>query len=176
MSDSQKRFTVGQVANTHGVRGELKIWPQTDFPDVRFAKGSELLLVHPEGLAEEKLRVERSRDQKNVYIVKFQGLDDINAVLPYKGWAVKVEADQRAKLEPDEYYYRDIIGATVNLEDGSTFGVVEDILKPGANDVWVVKRPQGKPVLLPVIDEVVLNVDIAAKTITIDLMEGLVDD
>ncbi|GAB2701938.1 ribosome maturation factor RimM [Paenibacillus thermoaerophilus] len=176
MPDPRRRLTVGQVINTHGIRGELKIWPQTDFPDVRFAKGSQLLLVHPEGRAEEPVRVERSRGQKNVYIVKFDAFDNINEVERFKGWAVKVEDEQRVPLQPGEYYFRDIIGCDVLLEDGSSLGVVEDILRPGANDVWVVKRPKGKPALLPVIDEVVLNVDVASRTITVRLMEGLIDD
>lgn len=175
MSDMMGRLTVGQVANTHGIRGEIKVWPQTDFADVRFAKGSKLLLSHPDGGEERVVVVERSRDQKNVFIVKLEGINDINEAVRYKGWALKVGDDQRVPLQKDEFYYRDIIGCTVVEEDGKVLGVIDDILRPGANDVWVVNRPEGSPVLLPYIDDVVLSVNVPARTVTVRLMEGMLD-
>jgi 16S rRNA processing protein RimM len=88
---------------------------------------------------------------------------------------LKVRASDLLELEDDQYYYHEIIGCSVVTEDGETLGTVTDILTPGANDVWVVTRPEGKPVLLPVIDDVVLKVDVAAKQILVYIMEGLID-
>lgn len=173
MSD-QQLLNVGKIVNTHGVRGEIKVWPQTDFPDVRFRAGNKLLLVNPEA-AGQPLTVEvvSAREQKNMFVVRLKGWDDINLVEKYKGWELKVEADDRVPLEADEYYLSDIIGCTVVTEEGETLGVIKEILSPGANDVWVVKRPKGADLLLPFIDEVVKEVDVAARSVKVHLMEGL---
>jgi 16S rRNA processing protein RimM len=88
---------------------------------------------------------------------------------------IKVSASDLLELEDDQYYYHEIIGCNVVTEEGETLGTITDILTPGANDVWVVTRPLGKPILLPVIDDVILKVDIAAKQIQVYIMEGLID-
>ncbi len=167
-------LNVGKIVNTHGVRGELRVWPQTDFPEVRFKSGSRLLMVPPDGAGDSvPVFIQSSREQKNLQIVKLQGYDNINDVERYKGWELKVSAENRVPLEEGEYYVRDIVGCEVVSEEGEALGVVTDVLSPGANDVWVVKRPKGKELLLPVIDDVVLDVDVAAKRVKVHLMEGL---
>lgn len=166
-------LNVGKIVNTHGIRGELRIWPQTDFPEVRFQSGSRLLMVSPEGGEPVPVLVQSARGQKNVYILKLKGFDNINDVERFKGWALKVADEDRVPLTEGEYYVRDIVGCAVVSEEGESLGVIADVLSPGANDVWVVKRPKGKELLLPVIDEVVLDVDIAAKRVKVHIMEGL---
>lgn len=170
---SDKLFTVGVVANTHGIRGELKVVPHTDFAEERFAEKSRLILQHPDHGQTVSVTVERSRSQKNVYMVKFAEFNNINEVEKFKGWHIKITEDQREQLEEDEYYYSDIIGCQVVTDEGTELGVIREILAPGANHVWVVKRPKGTDVLLPVIDEVILKVDVANKVVTVHLMEGL---
>lgn len=172
---SGKLFNVGKIVNTHGIRGELKVVPQTDFPDIRFRKGSRLVLTDAEMTTRVPVIVESGRPQKNVYLVKFSGLDDINQVEKYKGWMLKVTEEDLVELEEGEYYYHQIIGCTVQTEEGEVLGTIGEILSPGANDVWVVNRPQGKPVLVPVIDDVLINVDVAGKRVTIRVMEGMMD-
>ncbi|MEK0316065.1 ribosome maturation factor RimM [Cohnella sp. 56] len=173
MSD-QQLLNVGKIVNTHGVRGEIKVWPQTDFPDVRFRAGSRLLLVNPEaGGQPVEVEVVGAREQKNMFVVRIKGWDDINQVEKYKGWELKVEAENRVELEADEYYLSDIVGCEVVTEEGETLGHIKEILSPGANDVWVVKRPKGSDLLLPFIDEVVKEVDVAARKVKVHLMEGL---
>lgn len=170
----QQLLNVGKIVNTHGVRGEIKVWPQTDFPDVRFRAGSKLLLVNPEaGGQPAEVEVVSAREQKNMFVVRLKGWDDINQVEKYKGWELKVEAEARVELEEDEYYLSDIIGCAVFTEEGEELGFVKEILSPGANDVWVVKRPKGGDLLLPYIDEVVKEVDVAARKVKVHLMEGL---
>ncbi|TVY08792.1 ribosome maturation factor RimM [Paenibacillus cremeus] len=172
---SEKLFTVGKIVNTHGIRGELKIVPQTDFPEERFTKGSKLVFFDPEKQTTMPVLVEAGRLHKKMYIVKFQGFGDINEVEKYKGWLLKVEEKYLSDLYEDEFYYHEIIGCKVETESGEKLGTITEILSPGANDVWVVERPVGKPLLLPYIDEVVLEVDIEQKKVVVELMEGLLD-
>lgn len=175
---SEKYYTVGDIVNTHGIRGELKILPKTDFPDVRFDRGSVLYIVPPQAsrpVAE--VKVERARPQKNVYILKLEGFDSINDVEKWKGASLKITDSQLLELPEDEYYYHQIAGCRVVTEDQIELGTVTEILAPGANDVWVVTPDagKGKPFMLPVIDEVVLDVDVERKRITVHLLEGLLE-
>jgi 16S rRNA processing protein RimM len=172
MSD-ERLLNIGKIVNTHGIKGELKIYPQTDFPEVRFQPGSKLLMVPPESGETIAIEVVAAREQKTMYIVKIKGFDNINQVEKYKGWELKVTESERVPLSEGEYYFRDIIGCEVITEEGETLGTVKDILSPGANDVWVVKMAKGKELLLPVIDDVVLDVDVASRKIKVHLMEGL---
>lgn len=171
----QQWFNVGVVTGTHGIRGELKIFSRTDFPEERFAKGSELTLVSPDGRQTVPVRVASARPHKNVYIVRFTDFQNINEVEKYRGWSVKIRPDQLLELPEHEFYFHEIIGSTVVTEDGETIGTVTEILQPGANDVWVVRRKGKPPAYLPYIGDVVLDVDPAAKRVTIRLMEGLID-
>lgn len=171
---SEHWLSVGRLVNTHGIRGEVKVLPSTDFPDERFAPGSHLTLHAPDSSETVEVEVASAREHKGMYIVKLRGFDNINEVLPYKGWQIKVPVSQRIPLEEGEFYFYEIIGCTVVTEEGEELGRISEILRPGANDVWVVERPQGRPVLIPYIDDVVRDVDVAAKRVTIHLMEGLI--
>ena len=169
-------YTVGKIVNTHGLRGELKVLSQTDFAEERFARGSKLLMMDEAGGHAQEITISSSREHKNVYIVKLEGFNDINQVERFKGYLLKISEEQQGKLEEGEYYYHQIIGCRVVTEDGEELGQISEILSPGANDVWVVDRPKGKgnAILLPVIDEVVLDVNVADKMVKVRLMEGLV--
>ncbi|OXS52592.1 ribosome maturation factor RimM [Cohnella sp. CIP 111063] len=166
-------LNVGKIVNTHGIKGELKVWPQTDFPEVRFKAGNRLLMIPPEAGNPITVEIVSAREQKKMYVVKIKGFDNINDVEKYKGWELKVPEEDRVPLEEGEYYVRDIVGCEVFTEEGELLGTVTDTLSPGANDIWVVKMPKGKELLLPVIDDVVLDVDVAARKIKVHLMEGL---
>ena len=166
-------LNVGTIVNTHGIRGEIKVKSHTDFPEVRFGAGSRLTLLPPDGNVPFEVEVQRARLHKNMYVVKLKGFDNINDVEKFKGGKLVVRDDDRVPLEEGQYYVRDIVGCTVVTDDGRQLGVIRDVLSPGANDVWVVKRPKGRDVLLPVIDEVVLDVDVARRTVKVHVMEGL---
>ncbi len=165
-------YTVGKLVNTHGIKGDVKILPSTDFPDVRFAPGSRLTLLDPGSSASLEVEIVSSREQKGMYVLKLKGYDNINDVERYKGWTVR--AFDSVELEEGEYYYRDIVGCRAVTDEGEELGSIIEILSPGANDVWVVERANGKQLLLPVIDEVILDVNVQDKTVTVHLMEGLV--
>lgn len=171
-----KWFTVGKVVNTHGIRGELKVLSQTDFADVRFAAGKKLIMLNEESGATLEVKIISSRAHKNVYILKLEGFDDINIVEKYKGWVLKVSESELVPLDEGEYYYHEIIGCSVVTEEGEELGTISEILSPGANDVWVVDRPKakGKQLLLPVIDDVLVKVNVKEKLVTVRLMEGLI--
>jgi 16S rRNA processing protein RimM len=170
----QQWLSVGKVVNTHGIRGELKVLSQTDFIEERFAPGSKLTLLNPEMTQQIQVVVQSSRLHKEMIIAKLKGYDNINDVEKYKGWSLKVTKDNLIDLEEGEYYQHQIIGCRVVTDEGEELGVITEILVPGANDVWVVEQSKGKQVLIPVIDDVLLNVDVANKLVTVRLMEGLI--
>lgn len=170
---SEKLVTVGRIVNSHGIRGELKVVPETDFPE-RFDKGNALIIVDSQN-KQTPVTVQTSRLHKNMFILQFDQFSNINDVEKFKGSLLKIEAKDQQPLEEGEYYYHEIIGCKVVTEEGQELGLVSEVLTPGANDVWVVSLTKGKQLLLPVIDDVILDVDIANKTIRIHLMEGLME-
>lgn len=168
-------LSVAKIVNTHGIRGEIKVVPQTDFPEERFAEGSRLTLFPPESMnqAPFTVTVQKARPQKNTYIVQLAGFQNINQVEKWKGGMLKISRDQLVDLGEDEYYYHEIIGCRVFDEDGIDVGEITDILAPGANDVWVATGEDGRELLIPVIDDVLLRVDIERKQVHICIMEGM---
>ncbi len=164
-------FRVGVIANTHGIRGEVKIFPTTD--DVkRFDYLKEAYI----DAGKEKIKVELSnvRYFKNLVIVKFKGIDNINDIERYKGKDLLVTRENALPLEEGEYYLADIIGANVYTEDGNLFGSLEDVIETGANLVYSVQH-EGKEVLLPVIDDCVKEVNVEEKKVIVHIMKGLLD-
>lgn len=170
----KKLFQVAKIVNTHGIRGDLKIVPTTDFEEIRFAKGSRLWLQHPELAQPMELVVKSARPHKGTYIIAFEGYSNINEVEKYKGGTLNVSSEQLLELEENEFYIHEIVGCLVITEDEEELGTVKDVLTTGANDVWVVKGKSGKDILIPYIEEVVLDVDVEQKRIKIHLMEGLI--
>mgnify|MGYP001302553682 FL=1 len=172
-----EHIRVAQIVNTHGVRGEVRVRSLTDFPDVRFAPGKQLLLkptTKPGGQVRTVV-VERSRPHKQWWLLKFADFDSLNAVEPFKGSELWAPADEALPLAEGEYLFRDIIGCRVWTTDGRDIGVVQNILRPGANDVWVVRDGQ-KEYLIPYIDDVVRRIDVTARRIVIYPMPGLLED
>lgn len=164
-------YNVGKIVNTHGVRGEVRVLATTDFIDERFNPGQMLYLQQTgQPLA---LEIETARQHKGMILVKFVGYDNINDVQAFRDHELMVSADDQQELEDGQYYYHQIIGLTVQTLDGTKLGTIKEILSPGANDVWVVQRPNAKDLLLPVIDDVVKNVDLDRGIVEVELMEGL---
>ncbi|OYD06457.1 ribosome maturation factor RimM [Paludifilum halophilum] len=167
-------LTVGHIAGTHGIRGGVRVIPRTDFPEVRFAPESQVFLSHPDHEEMLSLTVEDARPHKKGLLVRFQEWTDIDQVEPYKGGTLVVDpADRVEPEEEDAFYLYEIMGCEAVTTDGRTLGVVTDILQPGANDVWVVEKPEGGELLIPFIEDVVKEVDVSAKRVRIQWMEGL---
>lgn len=171
MDERDSMLRVGIYVNTHGVRGEIKLLPTTDDPE-RFTKGLPLFLDTPKQLI--PVTVSSVKYFKNQVILGFEGITNINDIERYKGCDVLVSRENAIPLEEGEYYVADLLGCEVTEEDGKPVGTLTDVFKTGANDVYVVKTPAGKELLLPVIPACVKKVDIEAKRVTVYLMPGLV--
>lgn len=162
---------VGAISSTHGIRGEVKVFPTTD--DVkRFKKLKEVIL--DTGKEHIPLEIEGVKFFKQFAILKFKGIDNINDIEKYKGKSLLVTRENAVRLGKDEYFIADMIGMKVVKEDGEEFGVLEDVLQTGANDVYEIQTEEHGLVLLPAIKECVLNVDMNERIITIHLMDGLI--
>jgi 16S rRNA processing protein RimM len=168
-----KWFNVGKIVNTHGVKGEVRVISRTDFPEERYKVGNTLYIWQEKGTEPLVVNVTSHRQHKSFDLLTFEGYNNVNEVEQLKGSLLKVPEEQLGELPEGEYYYHEIIGCTVVTEDGETIGTIKEILSPGANDVWVIKQPKGQDVLIPYIDEVVLQVNIDEKLVTIQVMEGL---
>ncbi len=165
----EDHFRVGVIAGTHGIRGEVKVYPTTEDP-ARFRWLKETIL--DTGGEKKTLTVASARFSNKFVILKFEGLDSINDVEPYKGMDLLVTREHAIPLEEGEYYIADIIGAEVVTDDGREFGRLKDVLQTGANDVYIVEH-EGREVLLPVIPDCVLNRDLEKKLVTVHILDGL---
>lgn len=171
-AEMNKELRVGVIVKTHGIRGEVKVYPTTDSPE-RFDDIETVKLR--QGKRVNELRIEKVRYQKNLVLVKFKGIDDINDVEQYKGAELWIDREDGAELSEGEYYIADIIGIDVVTEDGTKLGAVKDVLETGANDVYIVGRQGGRDLLIPAIKECILNVDIEENVMTVHLLDGLLD-
>jgi 16S rRNA processing protein RimM len=164
---------VGVISNTHGIRGEVKVFPTTD--DVnRFKELKQVIL--DTGKEHMNLEIESVKFFKQMAILKFKGMDNINDIEKYKGKDLLVTRDNAVQLEEDEYFIYDIIGAKVINEEEQELGELVEVMQTGANDVYVVKLLDGKEILIPVIKDCVLEVDTDNKIVQVHLMPGLLDD
>ncbi len=163
---------VGVISSTHGVKGEVKVYPTTD--DVNRFKTLKKVILDT-GREHMELEIQSVKFFKNMAILKFKGYDSIDDIEKYKGKDLLVTRDQAVKLGPDENFIADLIGLTVVTEDREEFGILTDVIKTGANDVYEVKTKSGKEVLLPAIKECVLSVDLETGIVKVHIMDGLLD-
>lgn len=171
IDEMEDLFRVGVIANTHGIKGEVKVFPTTDDPQ-RYRSLKEVLL--DTGKEKLPLKIQSVRFFKNLVIVKFKGIDNINDIEKYKGMDLFVTRENAVPLAEDEYYIADIIGAEVCTEDGAFFGTLKDVMETGANLVYVVEH-EGKEVLLPVIADCVKEISPEEKRVVVHIMKGLLD-
>lgn len=171
----EELYQVGAITQTHGIKGEVKVFPLTD--DISRFKNMKNLLLDggKEGYIE--LEVENVRQQKNLVILKFKGIDNINDIEKYKGKGLYVTKDNRVKLKADEYFIADLIGCEVYTDENpdEKFGEISDVMETGANDVYDIELTTGGNVLLPAIKECILKVDVEARRVDIHLLKGLMD-
>lgn len=161
---------VGVITQTHGIRGEVKVFPTTD--DVnRFKKLKEVILETEK--ERQTVEIEGVKFFKQFVILKFRNFDSINDMEKYKRARLLVPREKAVKLKKDEYFVADLIGMRVITEDGTPFGTLKNVLETGANDVYVVEMADGKEALLPAIRECVLKIDMDEAEITVHIMDGL---
>lgn len=164
---------VGVISSTHGVRGEVKVFPTTDDPE-RFRLLKKVLL--DTGKEHLELEITGVKFFKNQVILKFRGYDNINDIEQYKGMDLLVSREDAVPLEENENFIVDLIDMVVAADDGRTLGTLVDVLQTGANDVYVVETPGKKEILLPAIRDCILDVNVEEKKMLVHVLEGLLDE
>lgn len=161
---------VGIITTTHGLRGEVKVFPTTDDAS-RFKKLKQVIL----DTGKEKLQLEIAgvRFFKNMVILRFQGLDDINEVQKFRQKGLYVRREDAVELAENEYFIADLIGLAVHTDEGEELGELVNVLQTGANDVYVVRTAEGEEVLVPAIRDCIREIGIEEGRMLIHLLPGL---
>ncbi len=166
----QEYLEIGQIVNTHGLKGYVKVVPLTD--DIhRFEELKKVFISFKKELIE--CKIQNVKYVKNMVSLKFEEFDDINDVERFKGSYLKIERKDAKKLPKNTYFIADLIGLNVYNQNEEKLGILEDIFKTGSNDVYVVRTDDGKQILLPAISKVIKNIDIENEKIIVDISQGV---
>ncbi|MBQ1801734.1 ribosome maturation factor RimM [Lachnobacterium bovis] len=164
------KLQVGVITSTHGIRGEVKVFPTTDDAQ-RFL---DLKTVYLDtGKEELELEIEKVKFFKNLVILKFKNYDNINDIEKYKKCPILVTREDAVELEENEYFIADLIGLDAVSDEGENLGKISDVLQTGANDVYVIKNKGVKDILVPAIEQCVREVNLEENRIVIHLLPGL---
>ncbi len=156
---------IGQIVNTHGIRGEIKLNPWTD--DINDILDLDVLYLKNGDV----MHIEQSKIHKNCVIIRFSEIPDMNTAERLKGTVLFTE---KTELPEGRYYIADLLGMQV-FENDVLLGKIQDVFATGANDVYDIKTPEGKSILIPVIENVILSVDVKTKRMEVSLPAGLLD-
>lgn len=164
---------VGVISSTHGIKGEVKVFPTTD--DVnRFKKLKKVIL--DAGKEKIDLEIESVKFFKQFAILKFKGIDNINDIEKYKGKDLLVSRENAVPLEENEFFICDLIDCMGYDEEGNEVGTLTEVLQTGANDVFVFKTAAGKEILVPYIEQCVISIDVANKKVVLHLLPGMMEE
>ena len=165
---NMEKIKIGKIVNVVGLKGEVKLY--------NYADGSDIYETVPAVFMEDKLlKIEKVREQKNVVILKLEGIDSREMAEAARGKELYITEEDLPQLPSGQFYVRDLIGMTVKEEDGSILGELTDVIQNTAQDIFEVAREDGKTVLIPKVDEFVLDIDGDNRVITVRLMEGMLD-
>jgi 16S rRNA processing protein RimM len=167
-----EEFQIGAITQTHGIKGEVKVFPTTDEP-ARFQKLKKVTLKTPKQTME--LEIAAVRFFKQYVILKFKGIDNINDVEKYKGATLWVPREQAIPLKKDEYFVADLLGLTAVTTKGEDLGIITDVLQTGANDVYVIEKENKDPLYVPAIKDCVKEVDVKEGRMRLQLLPGLLE-
>ena len=167
-----EEFQIGVITQTHGIKGEVKVFPTTD--DVKRFKRLEKVTIDS-GKKRFEAEIESVKFFKQFVILKFKGFNTIEDIQPYKQAKLLVDREHAVRLRKDEYFVADLIGTKVVSDEGTELGVMTDVIETGANDVYVVKNSEGEEILFPAIKDCVKEVDLENGVITLHVMDGLLD-
>jgi 16S rRNA processing protein RimM len=165
-------YAVGTVVKAIGIAGEVVVQPMTDFP-ARFRKLHSLWLG-PDSSSVSEARIEKAVVSPRGIRLKLKGIDDRNAAESIRGKILFVDEAHRAKLPEGEYFVHDVLGLAVREESGTDLGTIADVLRYPASDVYVVRGERGE-ILIPAVKEFVQSVDLPARTMTVRLIEGMME-
>lgn len=163
---------VGVITSPHGVHGEVKVFPTTDDPK-RFKKLKTVIM--DDGKKFTELEIESVKFFKNLVILKFKGLDNMNDVERYRQVKLFVTRENAVKLKKNEYFIADLIGMSVESDEGEELGAISDVLQTGANDVYIISKEHEPDLLVPAIKECILEVDVEQNHMVVHLLKGLRD-
>lgn len=167
----QQFFEIGQIVNTFGIKGMVKVVPYTD--DIqRFDKLKKVYLVSKK--EKKEYEVEEVKYQKNMVLIKFKGINSIEEAEELRNQYIQIPREDAINLEEGSYYIADLIGMKVITEEGENLGILEDIYNTGSNDIYVVKNELGKQLLLPAIQDVIKKIDLEEEKMIVHLIEGLI--
>lgn len=169
----QEFLEIGQIVNTHGLKGYLKIMPFTD--DVSIFDTLKTVYVMYKGNLV-NFNIEDVRYVKNMLHLKLENINDIDEAEKYKGCYLKIDRNNAKKLDKNTYFIVDLIGIDVYNMNNEKIGVLEDIIKTGSNDVYFVKCNDGKQILLPAISKAIKKIDIENNLIIVDVNQGVVNE
>ena len=167
----QSFFEIGQIVNTFGIKGFVKINPFTDDLE-RFEELKSVFVVKNKELIE--MQIEEVKYHKHLVLVKFKGIEDINMAEKYKGCYIKIKRENARKLPEGTYFIADLIGIKVYDEDGNLLGKVDDIYNNKSTDIYVIKDDLGKQILLPSTKEVIKQIDVDEERMVVHLIDGLI--
>lgn len=159
---------IGKIVNTHGIKGEVKVYPYTD--DIVHL--SKLKCIYLDATLQKKYKIMSSKIWKDMLILKMENIHSIEEAQALKGIDIYIEKEDISHLE-DTYYVEDLIGMNVIDENGKGIGKITYVFHTGANDVYEVKTLEQKEIYLPAIKDVIKEVDIKNKKVQIKMMEGL---
>ncbi len=169
---SKDYLIIGQITGTHGVRGEVKVFPLTDNTD-RFKNLKEVFLSDKSGSDFRKITCTGSKNVKNLVVLEFKEITDMNSAELLKGKYLNVGRENAVALPENSYFICDLIGIKAFDTSGELLGNLSEVITTGANDVYVIDRPGKKQLLLPAIKEVVKVVDLENQKIVVDILPGL---
>ena len=167
----QEYFEIGQIVNTFGIKGVVKVNYFTDDP-LEFEKLKTILVEKNKKLLE--FEIEEAKLHKNQVLLKLKGINDINEAEKYKGCYIKLSREKAKKLPENTYFIADLIGIEVFTDNGELLGKVDDIYNSGSADIYVIKNELGKQILLPGIKEVIKEIDVDNEKIIVHLIDGLI--
>ena len=165
-------FVIGRILKPQGVKGELRVFPTTDDP-LRYNKLDRVRTVFEDRRETLNQDIEGVKFAGQFVLVKFKGIDSIDAAEQLRGASIIIEDEQALPLEADEYYIRDLYDMRVATESGEYLGVIADVLETGANDVYVVRQENGGDILIPAVKQYVLAVDVESRTMKVRIVEGM---
>ena len=166
----EKFIKVGVITSTHGLRGEVKVYPTTDEP-ARFLDLEQVIL--DTGREERVLKLRSVKFFKKFVILGFEGMDRIEDVERLKGAELLIPREDAYELEEGEYFIPDLLGLKVVTDDARELGVIRDVIETGANNVYDVRSESGKSILIPAIPECILDVNLEEGTMKVHLLPGL---
>ena len=167
----EEYLEIGQIVNTSRLKGFLKVIPLTD--DItRFEDLKTVYIQEKKDLVE--FKIQEVKYSKNMVLLKLEGIDDIGEAEKFKNFYIKINRKDAVELEEDSYFIVDIIGCKVFTDENEFLGKVIDVFQTGSNDVYTVKNNEDKEILLPAIEDVIKDIDIANKKIVVKLMDGLI--